>query len=211
MVIAELKAPELGVLLTPFDLKRLESYANNMLDYHVILDLMPTVANLYFQKRLGTSNKGGDTDGQEGPMRLTAVQSSILLAIGLQRKTLEELEVCRLVSFGITLVLISIFSFVKTELNLPVSQALALFGKLIRKISKRLIDIRKAAISAELPEPKFTSASLVGSTRLEGDALIGGDNVAANMEAELEQAGNEVTSAMRERQKEMLASLDLSK
>ncbi|KAF8200392.1 GNAT acetyltransferase 2-domain-containing protein [Pholiota molesta] len=186
----ELKAPELGVLLTPFDLKRLESYANNMLDYHVILDLMPTVANLYFQKRLGTSNKGGDSEGQEGPMRLTAVQSSILLAIGLQRKTLEELE---------------------TELNLPVSQALALFGKLIRKISKRLIDIRKAAISAELPEPKFTSASLVGSTRLEGDALIGGDNAAANMEAELEQAGNEVTSAMRERQKEMLASLDLSK
>ncbi|KAF9474755.1 DUF699-domain-containing protein [Pholiota conissans] len=186
----ELKAAELGVLLTPFDLKRLESYANNMLDYHVILDLMPTVANLYFQKRLGASNKNGDAQGQEGPMRLTAVQSSILLAIGLQRKTLEELE---------------------AELNLPVSQALALFGKLIRKISKRLIDIRKAAISAELPEAKLTSISLVSSTRLEGDSLVGGNNATANMEAELEQAGNEVTSAMRERQKEMLASLDLSK
>ena len=74
------------MLLTPFDLKRLESYANNMLDYHVILDLMPTVANLYFQKKLGSQ------DG-EGPMRLTAVQSSILLALGLQRKSLEDLEV----------------------------------------------------------------------------------------------------------------------
>lgn len=70
--------------LTPFDLKRLESYANNMLDYHVILDLMPTVASLYFLKRLGSSD-----------VRLTAVQSSILLALGLQRKSFEDLEVSR--------------------------------------------------------------------------------------------------------------------
>lgn len=89
----ELKAPELGVTLTPFDLKRLESYANNMLDYHVILDLMPTVANLYFQKRLGAVSGAVNAQASEGPVRLTAVQSSILLAIGLQRKTLEDLEV----------------------------------------------------------------------------------------------------------------------
>lgn len=78
------------MLLTPFDLKRLESYANNMLDYHVILDLMPTVANLYFRKRLGSSKVSEDGEGQ---MRLTAAQSSILLALGLQRKTIEDVEV----------------------------------------------------------------------------------------------------------------------
>jgi N-acetyltransferase 10 len=58
-----------------------------MLDYHVILDLLPTVALLYFQKRLGDD------------VRLSAVQSSILLALGLQRKSIEEVEVsfyCRL-------------------------------------------------------------------------------------------------------------------
>ncbi|KJA27939.1 hypothetical protein HYPSUDRAFT_34173 [Hypholoma sublateritium FD-334 SS-4] len=183
-----LNAPELGVVMTPFDLKRLESYANNMLDYHVILDLMPTVANLYFQKRLGALASSADAQAAEGPVRLTAVQSSILLAIGLQRKTLEDLE---------------------TELSLPVSQALALFAKLIRKISKRLIDIRKASISAELPEMRNTTTPL----QLEGAAslAVGGDNIAASMEAELDQAGNEVTSAMRERQKEMLGSLDLTK
>jgi N-acetyltransferase 10 len=68
-------------LLTPFDLKRLESYANNMLDYHVILDLLPTVASLHFQKRLGED------------VRLSAVQCAILLALGLQRKAVEEVEV----------------------------------------------------------------------------------------------------------------------
>ena len=73
---------ELSILLTPFDLKRLESYANNMLDYHVILDLLPIVASLYFQKRLGND------------IRMSALQSSILLALGLQHKTIEEVEVC---------------------------------------------------------------------------------------------------------------------
>ena len=69
------------MLLTPFDLKRLESYANNALDYHVVLDLIPTIAALYFDRRLGPD------------VRLSAVQSAILLGLGLQRKTLEDLEV----------------------------------------------------------------------------------------------------------------------
>ena len=67
--------------MSPFDLKRLESYANNQLDYHVILDLLPTVASLYFEKRLGED------------VHLSAVQSSILLALGAQRKSIEEVEV----------------------------------------------------------------------------------------------------------------------
>lgn len=52
-----------------------------MLDYHVILDILPTIAPLYFEKRLGQEAK------------LSVVQSSVLLAIGLQRKTVEEVEV----------------------------------------------------------------------------------------------------------------------
>lgn len=68
-------------MLSPFDLKRLDSYSNNQLDYHVIMDLLPTVGQLYFEKRLGPE------------VRLSAVQSSILLALGMQRKTIEEIEV----------------------------------------------------------------------------------------------------------------------
>jgi tRNA(Met) C34 N-acetyltransferase TmcA len=79
--IIVLTSEELSFLFTPFDLKRLESYAQNSLDYHVILDLLPTVAMLYFEKRLG-----------EGVF-LSAIQSSILLGMGLQRKAVEEIEV----------------------------------------------------------------------------------------------------------------------
>ncbi|RDB30389.1 RNA cytidine acetyltransferase [Hypsizygus marmoreus] len=169
----DLAVSELSILLTPFDLKRLESYANNMLDYHVILDLLPTVASLYFQKRLGDD------------VRLSAVQSSILLALGLQRKPIEEIE---------------------TELQITVSQGLALFVKVIRKISKRLVDIQKAAISAELPDASAKSVSAA-----QGPTSTDWKPVAVSLEDELNEAGDEVTSALREKQREMIDSLDLRK
>lgn len=39
------------MLFTPYDLKRLDSYASQLVDYHMILDLIPTVAKLYFLRR----------------------------------------------------------------------------------------------------------------------------------------------------------------
>lgn len=80
-VHTDLLANELSFLLTPFDIKRLDSYANGALDYHVILDLLPTISPLYFEKRLGDN------------VKLSAIQSSVLLALGLQRKTVEDVEV----------------------------------------------------------------------------------------------------------------------
>lgn len=85
-VVVELTSTELAFHMSPFDLKRLESYANNMLDYHAIMDLLPAVASFYFEKRFGVET------------RLSAVQSSILLALGLQRKTIEEVEVRNILS-----------------------------------------------------------------------------------------------------------------
>ena len=168
---ADLGVAELALHFTPFDLKRLESYANNMLDYHVVADLLPAAASLYFQGRL--SNE----------IRLSALQSSILLAFGLQRKTVEEIE---------------------AELQLPVSQVLAMFVKIIRKITKRLVDIQKAAIGAELPEPDKT-----GLTRVENKE--GWRNVTQTLEQELDEAGDEATKTLRDKQRAMIGALDLQK
>ena len=184
-----LSQQELSYAMTPFDLKRLESYSNNMLDYHVVLDVLPTVASLYFQKRLvarstDESNEGPGTSGEEKEgVHLSAVQSSILLGLGLQRKTVEDLE---------------------GELDVPVSQLLALFTKIVRKISKRLVGIQKEAIGRELPPTVQTS---------ETRGIIEQDwkPVGQQMDEELDEAGKEVTSALRERQREMIDSLDLSK
>jgi N-acetyltransferase 10 len=71
---------ELDALFTPFDLKRLDSYANNMLDYHVILDMLPSIAQLYFSGRLKST------------VALSGIQQALLLAIGLQRKEFSDVE-----------------------------------------------------------------------------------------------------------------------
>jgi len=168
----DLGISELSILLTPFDLKRLEAYANNMLDYHVILDILPTVATLYFEKRLGEE------------VKLSAVQSSILLALGLQRKTIKEVE---------------------TELSLPVSKALASFVKIIRKISKRLTDIQKAAIVADIPAPAEVQVETVE------EASTDWKPVETSLYEELREAGNETTKALWEKQREVIDLLGLSR
>lgn len=77
---APLTKAELDALFSPFDLKRLDSYANNMLDYHVILDMLPSIATLYFAGRLRTQ------------LKMSGVQVALLLAVGLQRKEFSEVE-----------------------------------------------------------------------------------------------------------------------
>lgn len=82
----QVTAEELGTLINPFDMKRLNSYADNMVEYHVILDLVPVLASLYFGKRLGAE------------CTLSAAQQAILLALGLQRKPVEALEVSKILT-----------------------------------------------------------------------------------------------------------------
>lgn len=158
------------------------------------MDLLPVVSSLYFEKRLGEE------------VRLGAVQSSILLALGLQRKTIEQVEVsgfCHPPDMGLT--------SPQEELNLPVSQALALFVKSIRKICKRLMDVQKSALETELPPP-LTANGTVDQRTIKAAETLGKMNpVEITIDDELREAGNEVTRELREKQKEMINSLDLSK
>ena len=73
----KLTKEQLDLLLSPFDLKRLDSYANNLLDYHVIVDMLPLISQLF-------SKTGQD-------ISLSSVQSAILLAIGLQHKDMDQI------------------------------------------------------------------------------------------------------------------------
>ncbi|XP_061532155.1 RNA cytidine acetyltransferase isoform X2 [Phycodurus eques] len=77
--VSALSASELAVHFSPYDLKRLELYSRSMVDYHLIMDLVPTVARLFFLKRLGD-------------VSLSAAQCATLLGIGLQHKSVERLE-----------------------------------------------------------------------------------------------------------------------
>uniref|UniRef100_A0A8C7V7U1 RNA cytidine acetyltransferase n=1 Tax=Oncorhynchus mykiss TaxID=8022 RepID=A0A8C7V7U1_ONCMY len=50
---SSLSSSELSGQFSPYDLKRLEMYSRNMVDYHLIMDLIPAVARMFFLKQLG--------------------------------------------------------------------------------------------------------------------------------------------------------------
>lgn len=83
--------------------------------------------------------------------------------------------------------------------------------KLILKITRRLVDVQKEGITQSMPDRPAGAVSLpINDT---ADTSGAWKNVTATVEAELELAGEEEKEAMkkRERQREMINSLDLRK
>ena len=66
-----------GQKMSPFDLKRLESFTSNLSDYSLVKDLVPGIVAAYFSKHV--------------PVQLSSGQAAILLGTGLQQKTEESL------------------------------------------------------------------------------------------------------------------------
>lgn len=164
---------KLDELLSPFDLKRLESYANNMLDYHVIIDMVPLIAQLYFSGVL------------RDVVMLSPVQQAILISIGLQRRSVDDLE---------------------KELNLPNQQVLAMFIKIIRKAANYFRSVLSESISAKLPTEDAGKRG--GITDEVGNAFQPLDQ---SLQDDLDEAGKEAMTAYKEKQKELINSMDLSK
>ncbi|KAK6533044.1 killer toxin resistant protein [Arthrobotrys megalospora] len=180
-----LRKEQLDEQFSPFDLKRLESYASNMLDHHVITDLVPLIATLYFTGKLPATAK------------LSGVQSAILLAIGLQKKTTDDVE---------------------KELHLPNQQILAMFVKIMRKVSTALGGIVSQAIEETLP------AEHHGRRKVGAEEVIDGDDdeemadvvkrlkpLEQTLEEDLEEGADEVKIALKEKQRELINALDLQK
>ncbi|XP_035251629.1 RNA cytidine acetyltransferase [Anguilla anguilla] len=119
-VPSALSNPELAAQFSPYDLKRLEMYSRNMVDYHLVMDMIPAVARMFFLKQLGD-------------ISLSAAQCALLLGIGLQHKTVDELE---------------------KEIQLPSSQIMGLFNRLIRKVVQYFNSIQETAVEAEMAVSK---------------------------------------------------------
>ncbi|ODQ82327.1 hypothetical protein BABINDRAFT_158946 [Babjeviella inositovora NRRL Y-12698] len=162
----EIARSALDAAFSPFDLKRLESYSNNLIDYHVIVDMLPLISRMYF---------GGDI---AAGVKLSSVQSAILLAIGLQHKDMDQIS---------------------KELNLPSNQSMAMFAKIVRKVSVHFRDVLAKAYDAAMPDEE--------EQQLNEELLIA---PLAALEAELDEAGDEATKELREKQKALIDSIDMS-
>lgn len=104
-------------IISLHDMKRVAAYKSNMVDYHVILDLLPAMAHLFFLRRLPSTT------------RVSYSQAAILMGLGLQHKTVDQ---------------------VVEELNIPANQVLALFNKTIRKLYSCLNEIYEKQAQKDL-------------------------------------------------------------
>ncbi|WIA39314.1 hypothetical protein OEZ86_005429 [Tetradesmus obliquus] len=67
-----------GRQMSPYDLRRLQAYSSNLVDYHLILDLLPSLTRLYLSGQL--------------PATLSYGQAAILLCLGLQQREVAEID-----------------------------------------------------------------------------------------------------------------------
>ncbi len=74
---SQISVTELNYFLTPHDLKRIELYGRNLCDHHLVADLLPALARLYFLGRMGHS------------FNLSSIQGALLCGIGLQNQTID--------------------------------------------------------------------------------------------------------------------------
>lgn len=168
--VKHMNGDDLKAVFSPFDLKRINSYANNLIDYHVILDLLPIISTLYF---FGKLNDG---------VNLSHVQRAILLSIGMQRKDIEN---------------------VATELKIEPNQAIAMFAKVMRKMSTYFKEIQKEMIEEQLPALE-TSEDV-------DEKLNDVEEMEAELENDLNKAGDEALTEVKQKQRKMINSLKLDK
>lgn len=179
--LATMTKADLDRVFSPHDLRRLESYAQNMLDYHVILDLLPAIAQAYFTGPLRST------------VKLSGVQTALLLAIGCQRRDVED---------------------VAKELSLNgTAQLLAMFVKLIRKVATAFRTIVEGAVAADMPtvdagamEPDEDEAGSGAGTT---DARF--RPLEQTVDEELAEGADEINRAERERMRSMIDALPLDK
>ncbi|KAK2580182.1 hypothetical protein KPH14_012448 [Odynerus spinipes] len=151
----------LDLYFTSYDLKRLDMYSNNMADYHLIMDLLPPLARLYFLNMMGDTH-------------FSPAQLAILLGLGLQHKTVDKLA---------------------EELNLPSSQLLGLFNRIIRKSIQYLNTIAERFIEGIIMDKKTTNDNVqlnpLNGQSLHDELETAAKELKAKQKAELEKLKKE--------------------
>lgn len=112
--VESLTMTTIDTFLLPHDIQRLEAYSRNQVEYRLILDLTTDLGMLYFQNKL---------DG------IDAIQKALLLAVGLQNKSIDRIS---------------------EELNMPSNQILAKFYNAIKKLTKQIVDVMENKVQEEM-------------------------------------------------------------
>ena len=148
--------------ITRHDIHRLQLYSNNVVDRYVVADLIPVIAEMYLLRRL------------PGDIGLSPALEALLVAIGIQRKSIETLAF---------------------ELDGKVEQILAMFQKAVIRIT--------ACLNKMLSKKSEAKLNLV-SRKLEAGSNIGGDNSNTTLTAAQNEAAQKVKEALVAQKKKLL-------
>ncbi|KAH8387249.1 hypothetical protein KR093_005872, partial [Drosophila rubida] len=126
----------LDAYFLPHDLKRLESYARQQTEFRLIIDLVQDLAQLYFQGSMQT-------------LKLDGPQRAILLGLGIQGKSVDDIGV---------------------EINMPGNQVLAKFYDGMRKVNIYIRNVLEDHIEGGmLPEDELPRGELLRPLKLSID------------------------------------------
>jgi N-acetyltransferase 10 len=162
-----------------------KAYTNNVLDYHVITDLLPQIArNAFLNKLIDTNNDASMT------VVLSLVQKAILLGMGLQYKEIDAIA---------------------SELELPVSQLLGLFLRTMKKICDFYINLKTNAIQESM-KPNRVPSTEKENAKGHRDILEEGEwqPTEQSFEDDLDEASKEKMLEYRKKQREIIDGMDLS-
>jgi hypothetical protein len=160
---------ELEFHFLAFDLKRLDSYAHNLVDHYVIADLVPPLARLYFQGR--------------APVSLSAGQTAILLSGGLQSKSFEETaqeltlpinQVMALFNKSIRKFSQHFQSIMQADIAAKLPESRADLGQKMSGLTQDLDEELASAIDPSKPIPSVIS--IPKKQKREGAEVEGGDS-----------------------------------
>ena len=159
----DMKKSEIELFLTKFDFKRMELYSRNMTNYNMIIDLIPTIANLYFNKKIYVP--------------LSYIQAGVLLGVGLQRKSFDEIV---------------------QEFNIEINQLLAMFNKMVKKFVNYIKNVYQKDIEME-EEKDYAENKEILKTKNEF-----GKNILKEMQKELKGEGDKIIEKDRETRKKYM-------
>jgi len=166
---------ELGYIVNPWDIKRLESYSRNLVDYHMILDLIPLLSRLFFLNRLPENG----SPNTQNLLSISYTQQAILIAIGLQHKSVTQVE---------------------KELQLSSQQILALFNKATKKISNLFRSLEEKVVEQDIKSKSGNKGK---------DSIQLNKPLKETLTRELAVEGKGVREKLKQKQQNLLETLPL--
>ena len=157
---------ELNYFLTHHDLKRLELYGRNLCDHHLVTDLVPAAARLFFMGRFGNEFK------------LSSLQAALLCGIGIQHRDVSELtaelglpsnQVLAMFNKAVRKMSIALNTIVETD-----EKAAMLGGEARRKAelaADSMRDVAPQTLEEDAAEGATTAMNKLGSKALPREVL----------------------------------------